>query len=417
MITQHLIINLLLILVVAWFLGSLFARFGLPVMLGELVAGVILGPPLLGLVTSSPALELMAELGIFFVMFYTGVEMNPRDLLRHIWPSLTVALGGFFLPYFLGFATTIAFGGTVYQSLFVGMGVSISAIAVQSVILHSMRINRTDLGHIIIGAAIADDILSLITLSILLGLVQSGNVDLLSLIFIILKVVAFFGVTILVGEFILPRFTHKLHDREGKAFTFAMTCALAMAYLAELAGLHLIIGAFLAGQFVRREIMDDKIFDKISDRFFGLSYGFLVPIFFASLSFHLHFNWSWTFGLFTAILILMAVAGKLFGCGLGLYPFRRSFWESTVVGFGMNGRGAVELVMATVVIGLSDRLLASGKLSAPLLTTDQFTALILMAFVTTMMAPITLKWSVQKTCLPQEKAAFCNLMDRYGPET
>ncbi|MEJ2691430.1 MAG: cation:proton antiporter, partial [Deltaproteobacteria bacterium] len=202
-----------------------------------------------------------------------------------------------------------------------------------------------------------------------------------------------------------------------KAFTFAITCALAMAYLAELAGLHLIIGAFLAGQFVRREIMDDRIYDRISDRFFGLSYGFLVPIFFASLSFHLRFNWSWTFVLFTAILIIIAIVGKLFGCGLGLYPFRRSLWESAVVGFGMNGRGAVELVMATVVIGLSDKLLASGHLNEPLLTTDQFTALILMAFVTTMMAPITLKLSIQRTCLPEEKAAFCNLMEKYERQT
>ncbi|MEJ2690926.1 MAG: cation:proton antiporter, partial [Deltaproteobacteria bacterium] len=119
-ITQHLIINLLLILVVAWILGSIFARFGLPVMLGELVAGVILGPPLLGLITSSPAIDLMAELGIFFVMFYTGVEMNPRDLLRHIWPSLAVGLGGFVLPFLLGFVFTFVFSGTIFQSLFVG---------------------------------------------------------------------------------------------------------------------------------------------------------------------------------------------------------------------------------------------------------------------------------------------------------
>ena len=86
--TSQLIINLLLILVVAWVLGEFFAKFGLPVMLGELLAGILLGPPLLGIVTSSPAIELLAELGIFFVMFYTGVEMNPKVLLEHIWSSI-----------------------------------------------------------------------------------------------------------------------------------------------------------------------------------------------------------------------------------------------------------------------------------------------------------------------------------------
>lgn len=411
MITPQLIINLLLILVVAWILGGLFARYGLPMMLGELLAGVILGPPLLGLVTASPAIELLAELGIFFVMFYTGVEMDPKELLEHVWPSLAVAFGGFVLPFFLGYVTARVFGATVYQSLVMGLGVSITAIAVQSVILHSMRINQTYLGHIIIGAAIADDILSLVALSVLVGTIKSGEVQLVSLSLVVLKVVAFFGLTIILGQFVLPRFTRKLHDREGKAFTFAMAAALAMAYLAELAGLHLIIGAFLAGQFVRKEIMDRKIYEAISDRFFGLSYGFLVPIFFASLSFHLHFQWDWQFVSFAVAVIAVAVLGKLVGCGLGLFFFRRSFWESTVVGFGMNGRGAVEMVIATVFLKLSSDLLASGAIAEPLLTEAQFSVLVLMAFATTLMAPLTLRWSVVRTCRADEKASFCRLWD------
>ena len=95
MITTNLLISLLLILVAAWFLGSLFYRFGLPFVLGELLAGVILGPPLLGLIGPSHAIELLAELGIFFVMFHTGMEMDPRELVENIWPSLAVAAGGF----------------------------------------------------------------------------------------------------------------------------------------------------------------------------------------------------------------------------------------------------------------------------------------------------------------------------------
>ncbi len=412
MITPQLMISLLLILVVAWAMGGLFSRFGLPVVLGELLAGVVLGPPVLGLVADSSALELIAELGIFFVMFYTGMEMDPKELLEHIWPSLTVALGGFILPFVLGYFTTRIFGGTVYQSLFVGMCISITAIAVQSIILHSMRINKTELGHIIIGAAIADDILSLISLSILLGLAKSGTVQIVNLFTIFLKVVAFFSLTILLGHFVIPKLTRKLHDREGKAFTFAMIAALTMAYFAELAGLHLIIGAFMAGQFVRKEIMEQKIYDAISDRFSSISYGFLVPIFFASLSFHLHFSLNWSFIFFILILTLMAILGKVIGCGLGLAVFRRNFWESTIVGFGMNGRGAVELVVATVVVKLSNELISNNVITEPLLTQDQFSALILMAFITTMMAPISLKWSVVRTCRSDEKAAFCQLWEK-----
>lgn len=411
MITEDLIIKLLLILVVAWVLGELFARLGLPVMLGELLAGIILGPPLLGVVTSSPSLDLLADLGIFFVMFYTGMEMDPKELLGHIRPAMAVAIGGFFVPFALGAAVALVFGGTTYQAMVMGLGVAITAIAVQSIILHSLNINKTAIGHIIIGAAIADDILALITLSVILGMAKTGVVQFAGIAIICLKVVAFFGFTILAGHFVLPKFTRRLHDREGKAFTFAMVAALAMAYLAELAGLHLIIGAFLAGQFVREEIMDQKIYNAIRDRFYGLSYGFLVPIFFVSLSFHLRIDVTWNFLLFATVLTLVAIAGKLGGCGLGFYLFRNNFWEAAIVGFGMNGRGAVELVIASVFLKLSDELMASGDIAQPLITESQFSVLILMAFITTLIAPLSLRWAAARACNSEEKAAFCTLWD------
>ena len=203
-ITSDLIINLLLILTFAWFLGFLFSRIGLPMILGELLAGVILGPPLLGLITPSPGLELLGELGIFFVMFLAGMELDPKELLEHKWPSLAVGLGGFVVPFILGYFTTLLFGSTQYQALFVGMGLSITAIAVQAVILHSMRINKSEIGHIIIGAAIIDNILGLIALATLLGIAKTGSIQSGEILIILIKVVAFFGITIIIGHFIMP---------------------------------------------------------------------------------------------------------------------------------------------------------------------------------------------------------------------
>lgn len=411
MFTPQLMISLLLILVAAWTTGSVFARFGLPFVLGELVAGFLLGPSVLGLVSPSPAIELIAEFGIFFVMFHTGMEMDPEELVEHIWPSLSVALGGFILPFVLGYFTTRAFGGTLHQSLFVGMGISITAIAVQSIILHSMKISSTYLGHIIIGAAIADDILSLIGLSVLLSLAKSGTIQLTGLLIILLKVAAFFGLTVALGHLAVPKTIKRMCDTEDKAFTFAIASALIMAYLAELVGLHLIIGAFLAGQFVKKEIADQKTCNDVTKSFYSLSYGFLVPIFFASLSFHLHFHWDLSFISFVIVMTLMAVMGKLIGCGLGYTIYRRNFWESAIVGFGMNGRGAVEIVVASVVLKLSNDLMSSKTIAEPLLTQDQFSALILIAFITTFIAPVTLKWSVMKACSSDEKSSFCMLWD------
>lgn len=411
MLNEHLIVNLLLILALAWAFGKVSVRLGMPMMLGELLAGIVLGPPLLGVVHSSPALQFLADLGIFFAMFYAGMEMDPRELLRHIWPSLAVALGGFVLPFVLGYFTCRLFGGTLFQSLFVGMGLSITAIAVQAVILQNMQVHKTDIGHVIIGAAIADDIFSLVTLAVLLGLAKSGSIQAGAIAIILLKVVLFFGFTILVGHFIIPLLTRRLDDYDGKGFTFALISALVMAGAAEAAGLHLVIGAFLAGQFVRKEIMNEKVYDAISDRFFGLSYGFLMPVFFASLAFHLHFNWNLQFILLATVITLVAMIGKFVGAGLGAKLLRHTIRESMVIGFGMNGRGAVELVVAAVVIELSNRLLAQGAISEPLLTQEQFSALVLMAFITTAVTPILLKKMITRSCTGAEKEAFCQLWE------
>jgi len=409
MLTDHLIINLLIILAVAWPMGALFIRMGLPIMLGQLVTGLLLGPAVLNIVSPSEALTFLADLGIFFAMFYAGMEMDPKELLEHIWPSLAVAVGGFVLPFAMGFFVARYFGGTLFQSLFIGIGLSITAIAVQAVILQEMQIHKTRIGHIVMGAAIVDDILSLIGLSILLGLVKTGTVDTGSVFIIILKVSAFFAFTILAGHFVIPFFTRKLDDYNAKGFTFAMIAALVMATAAELAGLHTVIGAFLAGQFVRKEIMHENVYRAISDRFYGLSHGFLMPVFFASLAFHIHFYWNFSFFLFAAAITLTAIIGKLVGCGLGALSFGYNLRESAIIGFGMNGRGAVELVIVAVVIGLSNDMLAQGLISEPLLTQNQISALVLMAFITTMLAPLMLKWSVMKTCSGSEKEQFCQL--------
>jgi Kef-type K+ transport system membrane component KefB len=409
MLTDHLIISLLIILAVAWPVGAFFVRLGLPVMLGQLLTGLILGPAVLNIIHPSEAISFLADLGIFFAMFYAGMEMDPKELLEHIWPSLAVAVGGFVLPFAMGFLISRYFGGTIFQSLFIGIGLSITAIAVQAVILQEMQIHKTSIGHVIMGAAIADDIISLIGLSVLLGLVETGTVETMGIMTIILKVSAFFAFTILAGHFIVPIFTRKLDDYNAKGFTFAMISALVMAMAAELAGLHTVIGAFLAGQFVRKEIMHERIYNAISDRFYGLSHGFLMPVFFASLAFHIHFQWSLSFFIFAAAITITAILGKLIGCGVGALAFRYSMRESAIIGFGMNGRGAVELVIVAVVIALSNDLMAQGVITDPLLTENQISALVLMAFITTMLAPLMLRWSVMRICTGNEKEQFCQL--------
>ncbi|MBE9527649.1 MAG: cation:proton antiporter [Proteobacteria bacterium] len=412
MMTDYLVVHLILILTVAWVLGSLFYRWGLPVILGELVAGLILGPTLLGIISWSEPIKLMAELGIFFLIFFSGMEMDPEELLEHMKPALLVAVGGFALPFFLGYISTRAFGGTQYQSLFMGMGLAITSLAVQARMLTDMQIHKSQIGHIIIGAAIADDILALMTLSLLLGLAQSGNLDVLNILFVLFKVGAFFAVVIVVSHYLLGNLDLRFDPKGPRAFTFALLVALVLGYCAELAGLHLVIGAFVAGQFVRKLVRDPKVFEVIRDRFYGLSYGFLAPIFFVSLSFHIHLQLDLSLWIFTAVITIMAIIGKLVGCTAGGIVGGRTFWESSTIAFGMNGRGAIELVIAVVVVNLSDQLMASGSITEPLLTNEQFSALILMAFITTLISPISLKWIMKKGCSADKHTEVCKVWDK-----
>ena len=393
---EHFIVNLLLILSSAWVFGALLSRLGLPSILGGLLVGCILGPPLMNIITPSPSLELLAELGVFFIMYYVGLEMDPKELLDHLLPSMLVAIGGFAASFTLGFFTAKLMGATVFQSLFIGMVLSVTAIAVQAAILQNMQIHKTVVGHVIIGAALFDDIISLICFSVLLGLARGGDVHLAGIFFTLLKVSAFFIFTIMIGHFIIPPITKRLNDFEGKGFTFAIISALIMAYIAEMAGLHLIIGAFLAGQFVRKEIIDEKVFEAIKERFYGLSFGFLLPVFFTTLAFHLKLEWDKQFLIFTLALTLAAITGKIVGCGLGAKIAGIGKFESLLVGIGMNGRGAVELVIIGIVIKVSDELMTSGQILEPLLSQNQISALILMVFVTTLICPVMLKWSLLK---------------------
>jgi Kef-type K+ transport system membrane component KefB len=405
---SKLIINIILILMVAWLMGDLFQRLRMPRLMGELTAGLILGPSLLGWIKPQEDLRMLADLGVFFLMFYSGMEMDPRELLEHFWISLGVALGGFIVPFAGGYGAAVLFGATTFQALFIGMGLSITSIAIQARILQEMEIHHSKVGHIIIGAAIVDDILALLSFSVLVGLAKTGEVDAIGVLILLGKAAGFFAGTILVGQFVLPGLTRRLKDREAKGFTFALLMALIMGILAELSGLHLIIGAFLAGQFVRKEVIEPELYHKLHDRFFNIIYGFLGPIFFVSLSFDVSFKMEAHDWLFLAVVIGVAIIGKVAGCALPVLLSRHGWREGLVIGLGMNGRGEVALIVAKQLMIMSSPLLAQGVIGQPLLTDSQFTILILMAFLTTIIASLSLRVAVPRLCSKSDQE-FCDL--------
>lgn len=375
--------SLFLIMAVVWGTGMIFRRLKLPILLGELLAGLIFGPALFGVFQEDETIKVLAELGIFFLMLHAGLETHPRDLLNSSKKSIAIAAGGVVLPLLLGYGVATYFGYEPIKAAFIGMALSITAISVTTKIFKDFKFNKSNIAHLVMGAAIIDDIAAFLMLSIIIGIVHGGGtITPLEVAWLIGKVGLFFGGVILVGTKFIPVFSKVFSDKGYKAFTFTLILALAFGVFAEYIGLHYILGAYIAGLFVKEEIIHPDVYKKIEDRLFGLSYSFLGPIFFVSLGFHVDFGVfkDPTTLPFLLAIIAAAIIGKVVGAGGMAYLVGMSKKESMIVGMSMNGRGAVELILA--VIGLELGLIGETV----------FSVLVFMAFFTTLMTPIILKY-------------------------
>jgi len=375
--------SLLSLMVVVWLFGKVFKELKLPIIFGELIGGVIVGPMALGIVShDSEFIKILSELGIFFMMLHAGLETDPKELFASSKKSILIALGGIFLPFIGGFsASYFLFDQNVVSSLFIGMSLSITAIAVSVRLFKDCKISNSLAAHTTLSAAIIDDILAFILFSVVLGIAENSGVVFANVFMDILKIVLFFAVVLYLGNKTskyLPKFLKK------KGFTFTLIIALALGLIAEKIGLHSILGAFLAGLFIREEIVDKKIFAKIEDRVFGISYSFLGPIFFASLAFSLNFSAFINEPVFLLVILIVAIVGKIVGAGGLAYLQGLSLRDSLIIGVSMNSRGAVELIIASIGLerGIIDK--------------SVFSVLVLMAFVTTLVSIFSMKPILRK---------------------
>ncbi len=364
--------SLLILMVVVWVMGKIFRMLSLPVIFGELLGGIIVGPLVLNLVSpESVTIKVLAELGIFFLMLHTGLETNPKDLFKASKKSILIALGGFLLPFGLGYLSSILLGLPINEALFVAMGVSMTAIAISVRLFKDYKIQGTGIANMILGAAVITDIIALVVFSIILSIVETGIVEFTSIVIMCAKILLFFAIVIVGGLKSAPYLDKVLHN---KGFTFSLIVALGIGLFAELIGLHMIIGAFLAGLFIREEVLDEKIFNKIEDRIYGLSYSFLGPIFFTSLAFNLDFKAVGSnLGLLFAI-VIVAILGKSIGAGVFAYIQKIKFRRAAIIGIIMNSRGAVDLIVASIAF------------EKELIGKEVFSILVIMAFITTLFA-------------------------------
>jgi Kef-type K+ transport system membrane component KefB/mannitol/fructose-specific phosphotransferase system IIA component (Ntr-type) len=379
------LVNLLLVLLAAWLAGNLAERFRYPSVLGELMAGILLGPPLLGLLYGSDELAILAELGALLMMLYIGMEIDPQELVKASWEGFLAAIGGFITPFVLAYFTVTWFGGSTMAGLFVGIAAAITSLATKSRILVDLHLLDTRVAHVLMAGALISDTLALVVFAGIMGVVEAGSVDLVAIGLITLKALLFFGVTVVVGFKAFPWVGKRLTEAglTGRTFHFTLALIIAVGFgeLAELAGLHSILGAFIAGLFIRDNVLGRTLARDLMEAVREASIGFLAPIFFVTAGFAVSFSvfTGADLGLFLAIMAV-AIGGKIIGTALFYLPTGHGWREGVTVGMGMNGRGAVEIIVAGIAL---DRGLISQEI---------FSILVFMAIFTTATVPVLLKW-------------------------
>ena len=372
----HFLGLLVIILASARIAGILSRLTGQPAVLGELLAGVILGPSLLNCMDPQhDVLKMMAQIGVVILLFQIGMETDLRKLVAVWGPALAVAVVGLLLPFSLGYGLCRAFGFDHSGSLATGAVLSVTGIGVTARILSDLgRLDDVE-SRIVLGAAVIDDMVGLTVLAVLGAAFSGEEVSVASVSILAVTAVGFLVGTLWLGARVVPSLIHRLSqlDLPGSAPILAVVLAFGLAWLAAAAGSAVIIGAFAAGLLLRRS-------QQASDIEAGLlPLGrFFVPIFFVMVGATVNLRLlnpvaleNWTFLLTTALLFVVAVLGKLFA---GYVPF----WfpcRKAVIGWAMVPRGAVGLVFAQ--FGLE-----KGVLDERL-----FSAITLMVILTTMLAP------------------------------
>ena len=380
---------LLILMVVVWGAGRIFKSFSLPPMLGEILAGVIMGPAVLGILDSTEIILVLAELGVFFLMFHSGLDTDVREFFGRAKVSVLVAVGGI-IPIFLisFFVLQTAFEFEMLTNVFVATVLCLNSIPVIISVLKTYGLKNSKVGHTVLGATVVNEVILFVVLSVIIAIAKTGEANLLMVAMIMLKVMGFFCVTLFLGRVLLPKISPYILNKSGsKGFTFALIIALFFAILAENIGLHMVLGAYLAGMFVREEITNDEIMRKIEDRFYALSHSFLGPIFFASVGMAISFTVLFENPTPVFVFLGIVVLGQLMGSGLVAFWNRFSKRDSLLTGALLSGRGSTEIVIAQV--GFSTIVLATGQRLIP---EDLFVILIALSFLSTFLMPFLVKF-------------------------
>ncbi|HSG91717.1 MAG TPA: cation:proton antiporter [Pseudomonadales bacterium] len=401
---MELLYVLLILLAVSRLFAEIAERLKQAPLVGELVAGATLGVlvhqfadalPVLSGLADDEVFGAITELGIFFLMLMAGIELRPSEMAQSSARAAIIAVAGMAVPLLAGFGLgwwlLPESAHRVAQCLFLGVALAITAVPVAIRVLMDLRMLDSQVGRTVVSAAVIDDVLSLVLLAVLTAMLETGSLpDVASLGVLVGKLVLFFAVALAIGIWVFPRVTALLRKARVEEFEFSVLIIAALCYalLAEALGMHFILGAFLAGLFFGRRTVLREVYEDVRKQVNGITTGFLAPVFFASIGLHLSGSALVSVPGFVVALVLAALLSKLLGCGLAARATGMSATASASVGIAMSARGAVELIIADIALraGLFDQ---PGAPS--LIVENLFSAVVIMAITTTILAPLLLR--------------------------
>ncbi|HEY1852308.1 MAG TPA: cation:proton antiporter [Candidatus Binataceae bacterium] len=407
------LIQLTLLFVIARALADVMKRLGQATVIGELLAGIVLGPTVLGHfapglhamifppdVLADHLLEAVAWIGVIMLLLYTGLETD-LGILRGVGrAAFSVSAFGVIVPAAAGFALgwhlpaeyLAAPNGRLIFSLFLAVAMSISAVPVIAKILIDLDLMRRDLGLLILGAGILDDTIGWLMLSIIAGLAAHGVLDLRSFASIVVAVIVFVGFCYFIGANLVVRAMRWVDDRalaEHAGVSTMVGIAMVCAIITQAIGIHAVFGAFIAGVMLGRSARLRR-----SDRneLQALTIGVFAPVFFGYSGLKVDLFALHGVGLLGLVLGI-AIAGKIVGCGLGGIAVGLKPRESLAVAIGMNARGGMEIIVGLIGLNLG------------VLTQEMYAIIVMVAIVTSLMTPPFLSWILAGVAQKPEEAA------------
>jgi len=368
-------LSMLIVFVSAKLLAELFERINQPGIVGEILAGVLIGPSVLGWLHPNEFLSALSDLGAMFLLFRVGLDVKSSELMKVGGTATLVACSGVIVPFFLGWAILLAWGSSANEAIFVGASMVATSVGITAQVLSAKGLLHAVSSQIILAAAVIDDVLGLLVLAVVSSLTR-GKLN-----FVELGLTAFLAVafTVIVAKWgthtmgrVVPHVEEKLRVGEAQ-FAMAMCLLFALSVLAVYTGVAAIVGAFLAGL-----ALGESTGQRVTDLAHGVT-ELLVPFFLAGIGLHVNLSAfsSWNMAALAILILAAAVVSKFIGCGLGAWGLGKV--EALRVGVGMIPRGEVGMVVAQIGLGFG------------IISQNVYGIVVFMSVATTIVAPPLIK--------------------------